>query len=142
MTPLGIKRDPRLPRIKGGSFGIKTDSMLDRLSTASPFFAKTGTHRATHASAVLTSLSRFDDNKFSTLKMSGRHWKLTPGPGTYRTPSALTRAMSADTVLSSRTTHTRSPSARMLGPTNRFPENLDGPGPYHYSPVCGYTTVC
>jgi len=137
-----VKRDPRLPRIKGGSFGIRTDSMLDRISSASPFFAKYGTHRASHGGAVLTPLARFDESKFSELKLSGRNWKLTPGPGTYRTPSAMSRAFSADTVLSSRTTHRQSPSARMLGPSIRFPDFIDSPGPFHYSPVCGYTTVC
>ena len=137
-----VKRDPRLPRVKGGSFGIRTDSMLDRISKASPFFAKHGTHRASHAGAVLTPNSRFDVSKFTELKLTGRHWKFTPGPGTYRTPSTFNRAFSADTVSSSRTTHRQAPSARMLGPAVRFAEGADSPGPFHYSPVCGYTTVC
>ena len=137
-----VRRDPRLPRVKGGAFGVRTDSIFDRISTASPFFAKFGTHRASHACAVLTQNSRFDERKFTELKLTGRHWKFTPGPGTYRTPTAMSRALSADIVLSSRTTHRQSPSARMLGPSIRFPELLDAPGPFHYSPVCGYTTVC
>ena len=138
----GSRRDPRLPRVRGGSFGVRTDSMLDRLSNASPFFSKYGTHRAPHASAILSPLARFDDDKFNDLILSGRHGKFTPGPGSYRTPYSLQRAASADTVLSSRTTHRRTPNARMLGPSVRFPELQDSPGPFHYSPSCGYTTVC
>jgi len=136
-----MKRDPRLPRIKGGLFGLRSDAMLDRISTASPFF-RTGTHRAPHANSVLNQVFQFDLLKFKALKSTGRHWKTTPGPGTYRTPFSLNRSHSLDTVNSSRTVVRRSPSAILFGPSPRSLIEVSSAGPFHFSPTCRYTTVC
>jgi hypothetical protein len=136
-----MKRDPRLPRVRGGQFGIKTHSIMDRISSASPFF-RLGTHRAPHGDAYLNDVGKFDMRKFNSLQLSGRCWKSTPGPGAYRTPYSLNRALSADIVSSSRTICRRSPSAIMFGPSSRAKSDPDSPGPVDYSPACGYTTVC
>merc|ERR1719228_800884 len=65
------------------------DRELDRLSSITPFFCKTGTHRAAYGETLLDHGRRFNTKEQDKLQKTGKHWKSTPGPGAYRTPRAL-----------------------------------------------------
>merc|ERR1719219_2115494 len=62
---------------------------MDRLAECTPFYCKTGTHRATYGETLLDHGRRFDKKSYEKMRKQGRHWKATPGPGTYRTQRAL-----------------------------------------------------
>mmetsp|Transcript_78343 Transcript_78343/g.227314 ORF Transcript_78343/g.227314 Transcript_78343/m.227314 type:complete len:197 (-) Transcript_78343:131-721(-) len=82
-------KDPRLASAPAFSFGRRMKDELDTLSTKNAFYCKNGTHRAVNGESLLTKKGVRDDQYLEELRQSGRQWKATPGPGTYRVPRAL-----------------------------------------------------
>lgn len=67
------------------SFGQRLTEELDTLASNNPFFCKTGTHRCPQGEELLTGIRTRDDKQIATLIKEGRQWKVTPGPGAYKT---------------------------------------------------------
>eukprot|EP00930_Biecheleria_cincta_P010201 TRINITY_DN112198_c0_g1_i1.p1 TRINITY_DN112198_c0_g1~~TRINITY_DN112198_c0_g1_i1.p1 ORF type:complete len:210 (-),score=23.51 TRINITY_DN112198_c0_g1_i1:38-667(-) len=82
-------RDPRYASAPSFSFGCRSSHELNSLATNRAFFCKTGTHRCPSGEELLDEWRRRDDKKISKLVEKGRHFKATPGPGTYRIPRLL-----------------------------------------------------
>jgi hypothetical protein len=139
------QRDPRLPRVLGGEFGVKSSTELDILSSANIFFCKSGTHRTMYG-------ERFT-NGSKTLALPRKPF---PGPGVYRTISTLGFAEKPKTGMKwnfqlkvvkepdffdgTRTRYRSLPAisfTRSLPPRNTW----HTPGPAANAPVCGYTSV-
>jgi len=83
------KADPRFSNSPSYSFGGKSTGELNLLASNRPFFCKTGTHRCPQGELLLDRLRRRDDKTHDELRDTGRQWKATPGPGTYRIPRVL-----------------------------------------------------
>lgn len=82
-------KDPRYGSSPSWSFGTRSSTSLDALADNNPMFWN-GTHRARSGELLLGSGDRRrDDATWAKLKEKGRHWKATPGPGTYRIPRAV-----------------------------------------------------
>ncbi|CAD7929799.1 unnamed protein product [Amoebophrya sp. A25] len=79
---------PNLPRSMSVTIPIKTVNDTDRLASCNPLFPN-GTHRANYGETFLTNGRIRDDKTIDALTAQGRHWKQTPGAGTYRTPVAI-----------------------------------------------------
>lgn len=63
---------------------------LNSLASNNAFYCKTGSHRAPCGESMLgAKAGRRDDHYLDEMRKTGRQWKTTPGPGTYRTPRAL-----------------------------------------------------
>ncbi|CAD7941904.1 unnamed protein product [Amoebophrya sp. A120] len=79
---------PNLARSMSVTIPIKTVNDTDRLASCNPFF-QDGTHRANYGETFLKNGRIRDDKAIARLTEQGRHWKQTPGAGTYKTPVAL-----------------------------------------------------
>eukprot|EP00933_Yihiella_yeosuensis_P036789 TRINITY_DN3057_c1_g1_i1.p1 TRINITY_DN3057_c1_g1~~TRINITY_DN3057_c1_g1_i1.p1 ORF type:complete len:203 (-),score=20.07 TRINITY_DN3057_c1_g1_i1:165-773(-) len=82
-------RDPRYASAPSFSFGTRTSTELNSLSSNRVFFCKGGTHRCPAGETLLDHGRRRDDKAQEKLRLSGRQWKATPGPGTYRVPRMM-----------------------------------------------------
>eukprot|EP00928_Gymnodinium_smaydae_P087439 TRINITY_DN71701_c0_g1_i1.p2 TRINITY_DN71701_c0_g1~~TRINITY_DN71701_c0_g1_i1.p2 ORF type:complete len:197 (+),score=12.71 TRINITY_DN71701_c0_g1_i1:111-701(+) len=82
-------KDPRYASAPAFSFGTRSKGEINNLASNRPFYCKTGTHRCPQGELLLDKLRRRDDKAIDALRATGRHWKATPGPGTYRIPRAL-----------------------------------------------------
>ena len=136
------KRDPRYGKLLGGVMGAKSSSQSDRISSISPFFSEFGTHRAPHGGAVLDESRKFCRSKDDELIRTGRQWKTTPGPGTYRTVSVIGNPPNQDSVDASKTLYSRAARSRVVGYPRHGPVSAT-PGPADYAPdFSGYTSMC
>ena len=139
------ERDPRVPRVLGGGFGLRSNTELDILSAANIFFCRTGTHRAMYG-------ERFTHGR-KTLALPREPY---PGPGAYRTVRTLgwaekpARAMKWDFLPKPEKFPDFFDGARTRfrsAPAVSFPKGLpplqkwQTPGPASNCPVSGYTTV-
>jgi hypothetical protein len=145
------RSDPRLGRIHGGSFSRRIPGELDMLSTASPFFCNSGTHRAAFG-------ERFSHKAKKTLALPRDPY---PGPGAYKTATVFCkefkpmRCRSAEFDRMRRKTKLRDSvdyydiTKSYLTREQRFPFSKDKvfkdlkitPGPPDYQPWCGYTSI-
>lgn len=84
-------KDPRYNHSPSWSFGSRSSTSLDTLADNNPMFWN-GTHRARSGELLLGAdkyVCKRDEANYGKLKEQGRHWKATPGPGTYRIPRAI-----------------------------------------------------
>ena len=118
------KRDPRLGRIRGGSFGTRSERQIRRISTLDPFFAQNGTHRSPgpDVSSVYC-----------------RQRSVSPGPGSYKTPFTIGIKEPNGCFDATRSSLKRFPQPILVG-RHQIKGDVLAPGPCDYSPVCGYTT--
>jgi hypothetical protein len=123
------KRDPRFGRIRGGSFGTRSTKQVRRISSLDPFFAENGTHR-TH---------QVDARSSPRSEGYGLRRYCTPGPGAYKTPYTLGVTIGLNDCDASRSVLKRFPQPVVSG-HRRVRADLLAPGPFDYSPMCGYTS--
>eukprot|EP00397_Hematodinium_sp_SG-2012_P061496 GEMP01081532.1.p1 GENE.GEMP01081532.1~~GEMP01081532.1.p1 ORF type:complete len:250 (+),score=41.50 GEMP01081532.1:257-1006(+) len=136
-TSTEVVCSPNLQRSQSWSCMLNHHTELDRLAECAPFHSKTGTHRASYGESLLDHGRRFDKKKYAALLSEGRHFKATPGPGTYRTQRFVGEAHGQEVSLHS--TRDRLPTWKMgTGAQSEFVTKSLGtaahsPGPGTYT---------